>query len=75
METEGIMRCLPAECPHCRPWGPSVVGGTKSQCHYPHEPDRFDTTFRFSTTLGGKCVITTQRERGEQQQLFEEESC
>jgi hypothetical protein len=67
------MRCTPQECPHCREWGPDVVGGTKTQCHYPHEPEGFDTTFRFSTTLGGPCVIEKERERGEQQSLWGED--
>ena len=60
------MRCTPQECDLCSPWGEGVPG--KTRCLAPPYPK--DCNFRFSTALGGQCVIEKERERGEQQTLW-----
>ena len=60
------MRCIPLDCEYCLPWGAGVPG--KTRCTKPPFPEGY--RFRFSTTLGGPCVIAKELERGEQTELF-----
>jgi len=60
-------RCTPEECEYCRPWGPSVPGKTRCAAELKTENER-DRGWKFSTTLGGPCVLDIRRQK--QDRLF-----
>jgi len=67
------MRCHPDECPYSLPWGDAVPG--KTRCTKPPLPEtqpgyEYHAGWRFSTTLGGPCVIAQEVAKGEQGRLW-----
>lgn len=69
-----MQSCLPTDCEWCDPWGSSVPD--KARCRKPPIHDNMSRGYeyhrgwRFSTTLGGSCVM---KQRDEQLSLFADE--